>query len=127
MSDVYDSLDPASRLVCHPEWGWRDGMLDQLGGRLMSNNWTHPTTEPPAVSVRPNLRDPATAGVLLAILDEYGLLTDVVKFEGQWVVAIDRGTGPIGYAADTMGEAAAWALLAVWGDDVAMQEPPLAS
>ena len=116
-------LDAARRLANHPNWDWRQGMLDQRGGRLVGGSWEHPTVE--ASGAPPNLNDGATAGILLQILDETGLLTDVVKHRGDWVVAIDRGDGPIGYAGDSLGEAAAWALLAVWGEDIA--RPSLAA
>lgn len=118
-----DLTDPAERLVLHPRFEWRDGMLDRLGARLVLDSWKHCTTETPDGKGVLNLADPATAGVLLAVLDSEGLLTDVVREEAGWIVAIRTEDGLEGYIADSLGEAAAWALLAGWGEDV-LSAPP---
>lgn len=93
-------------------------MLDRFGARLVLDKYRHPSVEPPGENGVPNLSDPATGGILLSILDDEGLLTDVVRDLGGWVVAIKQGDGVQGYLADTLGEAAAWALLAAWGEDL---------
>ena len=113
-----DSHDPAERLARHPRFQWRDGMLDRLGARLVLDGWRHCSTEDPDEAGVPNLADPGTAGALLAVLDSEGLLTDVVREESGWIVAIRTEDGLAGYIADSLGEAAAWALLAGWGEDV---------
>ncbi|MCB9678740.1 MAG: hypothetical protein H6737_26795 [Alphaproteobacteria bacterium] len=110
--------DPARWLARHPRFRWKDGMLDRLGARLVLDAWKHPSIEAPTGENGPNLSDPATGGVLLSILDEEGLLTDVVRDQGGWIVAIRTPEGIEGYFADTLGEAAAWALLAGWGEDL---------
>jgi len=93
-------------------------MLERLGARLVLDAWKHPTIEMPTEKGQPNLKDPATGGVLLSVLDDEGLLTDVVRDMGGWIVAIRTPDGVEGYFADTLGEAAAWALLAGWGEDL---------
>ncbi len=113
-----DDTDPAVRLARHPRFGWRDGMLDRLGARLVLDAYKHPSVDLPTRHQLPNLADPATGGVLLSILDDEGLLTDVVRDMGGWIVAIRTPDGVQGYLADTLGEAAAWALLAAWGEDL---------
>jgi hypothetical protein len=90
------------------------------GGRLVTDAFKHPTADLPAAGVPPNLADCATAGVILEILDSEGLLTDVVREADCWIVAIRQDGDIQGYAADTLGEAAAWALLAGWGEDLGL-------
>ena len=48
------------------------------------------------------------------MLDEIGALTDVVRSGGEWIAAIDSSGEVRGYVGATLGEAAAWALLAAW-------------
>lgn len=93
-------------------------MLDRYGARLVLDNWKHPAIDAPGHDKGINLADPATAGVLLALLDEEGAVTDVVRDESGWIVAIHAGDDVEGYVAETLGEAAAWALLAWWGEDL---------
>lgn len=65
----------------------------------------------------PDLTDPATVGLLLDQLIGLGVLSDVVRLEDGWAVAVglDPEGGEIsGYGATTLGEAVAWALLATW-------------
>jgi hypothetical protein len=71
----------------------------------------------------PDLDDWATAGLVFGQLARTGRFTDVVRLPDCWVVAI-RGRGPQvrGLAGDSFGEAAAWALLAAWGDPLTL--PP---
>ena len=47
-----------------------------------------------------------------SVLVKYGV--DFLKQDGEWIVAIDVGEWLQGYAAVTVGEAAAWALVAWW-------------
>jgi len=69
----------------------------------------------------PDLTDFATAGAILGLLDEMGALTDVVRTD-EWIVAVRAGVAVQGYIAETLGEAAAWAMLACWGH-VEMAQP----
>jgi hypothetical protein len=63
----------------------------------------------------PDLADAATVGILLGWLAEIDLLSDVVREDGSWIVAIELPhEGLQGWMGDTMGEAAALALLAAW-------------
>lgn len=103
-----DEDDPGQRLVDDPRWGWREGMVDRRGVRVVDLElWD-------AVDL-PDLADPATAGILLGMLDELGVLSDVVREGAEWIVAVDLPEdGLQGWAAESMGEAAAYALLAVW-------------
>lgn len=120
-----DRRDPSTWLTTHPNFSWRDGMLDRFGGRLVLDGWKHPSIEAPEAKRGLNLADPATGGVLLALLDEEGALTDVVRTEEGWVVAIHDGQGELqGYVAESLGEAAAWALLAWWGEDIGVAVTP---
>jgi hypothetical protein len=62
-----------------------------------------------------DLRDAATAGILLQLLAETGLLTDVVRDSGEWIVAVELPEdGVQGWASDQLGEAACYALLEAW-------------
>jgi hypothetical protein len=113
--------DPSLWLSSHPNFRWRDGMLDRYGARLVLDTWKHPAVDAPGHDKGLNLADPATAGVLLALLDEEGAITDVVRDEEGWIVAIlAEGDRIEGYVAETLGEAAAWALLAWWGEDLGL-------
>lgn len=100
----------AEQVARHPRWSWREGMADTTGVRVVDLElWT-------GADALPNLSDFATAGVLIELLTETGLFTDVVLQDGEWIVAVDLpGEGLQGWAAETLGEAAAWALLAAWG------------
>ncbi len=99
-------MDPALTLVATPAWRWCEGMLDMRGRRVVD------LTLYDGGSV-PDLRDFATAGALLGLLDSMGALTDVVRDGNDWIVAVDLGGKIQGYASDVLGEAAAWAMLAV--------------
>ena len=98
----------------HPRFVWEAGMQVRGGGRFDSG------VRP---SAPPDLEDWATAGMVFGQLAATGRFTDVVRLPDCWVVAI-RGRGPQvrGLAGDSFGEAAAWALLAVWGDPLTL--PP---
>ncbi|MEQ1500779.1 MAG: hypothetical protein ABMB14_01045 [Myxococcota bacterium] len=100
--------DLAEDLHRHPRWQWREGMRDRRGLRVVELDlWDG---ESP-----PDLADLATAGVLLGVLAEHGALTDVVRQDGEWIVAVELGgEGIQGWVAATLGEAAGYALLAVW-------------
>lgn len=101
-------MDPAAELLRHPRFAWREGMRDRRGVRVVDLELLEGMTEP-------DLGDWATAGVLLQLLDETGRLTDVVRQDGEFVVAVDLPEdGLQGWAADTLGEAAATALLELW-------------
>lgn len=99
--------DPGDQLFAHPRFEWAEGMRDRRGVRIVDLALWEP-------HVAPDLSDPGTAGVLLGQLDAAGQLSDIVKQDGEWIVAISIGEALQGYAADTLGEAAAWALLALW-------------
>lgn len=100
--------DPAEELVRHPRFNWREGMRDRAGVRVFDLDLFDATAAP-------DLGDAATAGILLAMLDETGRLTDVVKQGAEWIVAVDLPEDGIqGWAGDTMGEAAAYALIGLW-------------
>lgn len=98
-------LDLARELAAHPRWEWRAGMriVSRFDGALLwrraeGDLAIHPDwgTEPV-----PDLDDPATAGVLLAMLDEAG---------GECVPPIQEWRD-----GDCLGVALARALLAAWG------------
>jgi hypothetical protein len=95
-------------LRAHPRFGWREAMRDTRGIRVVELDLfdgEHP----------PDLADAATAGILLQMLDETGRLTDVVREGGEFIVAVDLPEdGVQGWAAETLGEAAAYALLGLW-------------
>ncbi len=85
------------------------------GGRWVSGSWVGDAAQ------TPDLSDPATVGVLLAMLDETRTLRDLVRDDCDWIAAIELDGDLRGYAADTLGEAVAWALLAAWGEiDIAI-------
>ena len=107
MEDVVTEL--AEQLVEHPNWSWREGMRDQAGVRIVDLElWN-------ADGALPDLEDWATAGAMLGVLAETGLLTDMVLQEGEWIVAVEMPDGLQGWAADTFGAAVGYALLAAWG------------
>ncbi len=64
----------------------------------------------------PDLADYATAGAVLGLLADAGCVTDIVREQGEWIVAVNLSGRLQGYIAGTLGEAAAWALLAYWDD-----------
>lgn len=101
--------DLAEELVQHPNWQWREGMRDTTGARVVDLELWNP------VGRLPDLTDWATAGAMLGLLAESGALTDVVLQEDEWIVAVDMGEGPQGWAADQLGAAAGYAMLAAWG------------
>jgi hypothetical protein len=108
--------EPADQLYSHERFKWAEGMRDVRGIRIVDLELWDP-------SGPPDLRDSGTAGILIGQLDETGLLSDIVKQDGEWIVAVELGGDLRGFASDTLGEAAAWALLAVWD----AQEPDLES
>jgi hypothetical protein len=105
---VTTDLDVTTRLWKHPRFGWREGMRDQRGIRVVDLDlWEE--------GGPPDLDDPATVGVLLGWLAEIDLLSDVVRQNGAWIVAVELPEeGLQGWMGDSMGEAAALALLAAW-------------
>lgn len=106
--------NPAEQLLQQPGFRWCEGMRDQRGRRVVDLDMIQGDSPP-------DLDDMPTAGALLGLLDELGRLTDVVKQGEDWIVAVEQEDGEVqGYAAATLGEAAAWALLAVfdaWSPD----------
>lgn len=100
----------AQQLIAHPRWSWREGMLDVSGVRVVDLDlWK-------AEGALPDLSDWATAGALLGVLAETGLLTDVVLQDNEWIVAVNMPVeGLQGWAADELGAAVGYALLAAWG------------
>lgn len=103
MPDDFDQ-DLAADLVGHTRFRWIEGMLDSQGRRAAPQQGL------------PILSDAATAGCLLRIVDELGVLTDVVRDHEGWIVAVDLPKGLKGFAADRLGEAASWALLEAWAE-----------
>jgi hypothetical protein len=102
-------MDPADELFAHPRFAWREGMRDRRGVRVVELDLVDDDMQ------APDLRDWATAGLLLQLLDETGRLTDVVRQDGEFVVAVDLPEdGVTGWAAESLGEAAAHALLGLW-------------
>jgi hypothetical protein len=96
-------------LAAHARWAWAEGMRDHLGRRIVDLALVTP-------DLRPDLSDAATGGCLLAALDDLGVLTDVVRSEGEWIVAVELPSDLKGFAADHLAEAAAWALLEAWAE-----------
>ena len=79
-----DELNLASRLVALEEWEWRPGMLHCLG------------VNPKDYGRVPNLHDPGTAGILLAMLREAaGYGQDVIAAwysrSEAWCVIVEVG------------------------------------
>lgn len=106
----------AAQLVSDPRWAWHEGMRDRSGGRVVDLDlWV-------GTGLLPDLDDLATAGVILGVLVSGGWLTDVAREDGEWIVAVEvPGLGLRGWAADTLGRAAAFAMLSVWdGMDAAV-------
>jgi len=104
----------AFALVTHARFAWREGMRDHLGRRIVDPSLVPPVTGDDPT--RPDLSDMATAGLLLEAIDQLGVLTDVVRAEGEWIVAVDLPSELKGFAADVLGEAAAYALLEAWAE-----------
>lgn len=99
--------NPAEQLLQQPGFRWCEGMRDQRGRRVVDMDLIHGDSPP-------DLEDMPTAGALLGLLDEMNRLTDVVRQGEDWIVAVEQDGDVQGYAASTLGEAAAWALLAVF-------------
>ena len=115
---MFEQMDPAFQLVANPGWSWRDGMRDLEGSRIVYGEWTDRPKGPRLAQVHiPDLGDAATAGVLLGMLQERGVLSDVVIQDGEWIVAVVLEGELRGYVAESIGAAAAWALLAMWESD----------
>jgi len=106
MSDDRHEFDEqlATDLVGHSRFRWVEGMLDGKGRRDGRG------------AGLPVLSDAGTAGCLLSLVDELGVLTDVVRDDEGWIVAVDLPNGLKGFAADSLGEAASWALLEAWAE-----------
>jgi len=103
------SDDLAQDLTAHARWVWAEGMRDQHGRRVVDVGLV-------TGALWPDLTDMATAGRLLEALDALGVLTDVVRSEGEWIVAVELPSELKGFAGDYLGEAAAWALLEAWAE-----------
>lgn len=101
--------DLATDLCGHAHFVWSEGMRDQYGRRIVDPSLVTP-------DLIPDLDDMATAGRLLEQLDGMGVLTDIVRSEGEWIVAVELPSELKGFAADRLGEAAAWALLEAWAE-----------
>lgn len=96
-----------TRLVEESHWRWVPGMVDTAGRRVVAPE------DVPGDAI-PDLDDWATVGALLGLIAAHDALSDVVRDGPDWVVAVHIDGDLSGYAAETLGEAAAWALLAVW-------------
>ncbi|MBA2322075.1 MAG: hypothetical protein H0V89_13090 [Deltaproteobacteria bacterium] len=96
----------ARRLVDEPAWQWMPGMRTLGGDRLVEGRMA-------ATDALPDLGDWPTVGALLGIIAGYRAFTDLIHGPEGWIVAVEIDGDVTGYAADTPGEAAAWALLAV--------------
>jgi len=107
--------DPALLLLQHENWLWRPGAADVQGTRV-----SDPASF--ASELPPDLDDAATVGVVLGMLAETGALSDICREDADWIVAVEHSHGLRGYAANSLGEAAAWALLHVW-DDTGLEAP----
>ena len=149
---IDDLLALARALVIHPKWEWKAGMraigrwpdypvrVFEFGENLSDTDdireqplsWRDAreygdhSYEGPYV---PDLRDPATAGVLLEMLPANRIqgvrpLVDDIGGTSGWRVDICRRPMQAAtpksdfdyFIGDTLGEAAAQALLAVWGE-----------
>lgn len=136
------STDLARTLAAHPRWEWRPGMAvlpdaanpparmvyrDDTEGHTFAvaervqmfghdpgvNAWSDDAYNGEEV---PDLDDDATAGVLLGMLAPLGLTCVSPGVTGGWYVEMEGD--PLFEArafGDTLGEAIACALLAVWG------------
>jgi len=99
----------AEQLISNPRWAWQEGMRDRAGVRVVDLDLWDGT------GALPDLDDFATAGVLLGALAAGDWLSDVVRQGDDWIVAVDVGSeGLKGWAAESLGRAAAYAMLAVW-------------
>ena len=105
-----DIENPAEQLLVHPLFRRCEGMKDQRGTRIVDVDLVEGGSPP-------DLGDMPTAGALLALLDEHHKLTDVVREGEDWIVAVEIHGEVQGYASSTLGEAAAWALLAILDAD----------
>lgn len=101
-----DIENPAEQLILHPHFRWCEGMRDQHGRRVVDVDAVDGASTP-------DLTDMPTAGALLQLLDEQGRLTDVVREGDDWIVAVEIHGDVQGYASHALGEAAAWAMLAL--------------
>lgn len=101
--------DLATDLAAHARFLWVEGMCDQHGRRVVDASLVTP-------DLIPDLADMATAGRLLEQIDAMGVLTDIVRSEGEWIVAVELPSELKGFASDHLGEAAAWALLEAWAE-----------
>ena len=117
-----EATDLARRLVAHPSFAWAPGMGVADYGTVCEH-CESTGIHPPDEDNIPDLDDPATAGVLLAMLaplvegqDLEITYAGVMRVPGRltWEIDID---GRFLSQADCFGEALALALLAVWGDD----------
>jgi len=106
--------DVARALAQHARFRWADGMRDHHGRRIVDPSLVPPADGPDPHC--PDLADMPTAGCLLDQIDGMGALTDVVRADGEWIVAVDLPGGLKGFAADTLGLAAAYALLEAWAE-----------
>lgn len=106
-----DIEDPAEQIIRHPWFRWCEGMRDQRGRRIVD-------LELFDGEGLPDLADMPTAGALLGLMAERDRLTDVVREGDDWIVAVKLGEDLQGYAAGTLGEAAAWAMLALLEEEV---------
>jgi hypothetical protein len=97
----------ARRLTGEPLWRWSAGMRTLAGERIGEGR-------APGLEALPDLADWPTVGAILGMIASYQALTDVVHGPEGWIVAVEIDGDITGYAADLPGEAAAWALLAVW-------------
>ncbi len=104
------NADLAEQLVEDPRWEWKDGMRATDGVRVVDVAlWT-------AGNLLPDLDDFPTAGAILGVLADMGVLSDVVIQDEDWIVAVELPeSGLQGWAGSSLGEAAGWALLAAWG------------
>lgn len=105
MPEADFDLEIAQDLAGHPRFEWVEGMLTQSGRRTGFRAGDLPV-----------LSDLATAGCLLGLVDAQGVLTDVVRQEDGWIVAVELPGGLKGFAADHLGEAASWALMEAWAE-----------
>lgn len=107
--------NPAEQVLESSLFRWCEGMRDARARRIVD-------VELYDKQSTPDLSDFPTAGAMLGLLAEAGLLTDVVLQDGVWIVAVLVGEDVQGYAAESLGEAAAWALLAADGKLEGLEE-----
>lgn len=116
------ATEAARALVAHPRWRWAPGMR-AVGRRGLPLAWFRVEEHLPRLTgewadALPDLDDPATAGVLLSMLagatDESGAsLYSGRRAHVDWYWS--RGDRYGSRWGDTLGHAAALALLALWG------------